>query len=571
MTQLLPVDQAGAVPWPPDYVKLFAWRQAQLLAFRSNPVLLRGALAYYARPENAAAFIADWVDTYDPRNAGIPGMLTRMPFILFPRQEEMVKFLVACLMGEADGLVEKCRDAGATWVCVAVSVWLWLFWDGVAVGWGSRKEQLVDKIGVMDSIFEKVRAVIRGLPPEFLPAGFSEKDHMGYMRIVNPATGATIIGEAGDNIGRGGRTRIYFKDESAHYERPELIEAALGDNTRVQIDISSVNGLGNVFERKRTSGVDWTGGAVEKGRTNVFVFDWSDHPLKTQAWYDQRRKKHEDEGMLHIFAQEVDRDYAASVTGVIIKPEWVRAAVDAHVKLGFTDAGTWLAGLDVADGGMDKSALAQRKGVVLKHVQAWGEVDTGQTTRRALKELLFSSGAIMYDSVGVGAGCKAEFNRLTSEGLLPGQLPVAGSPGEFTEPSVAIQGWNAGAPVLFPEHNMIRGDLATPLNKDYFMNLKAQAWWQLARRFHKTWRAVTEGVDIDTEELISLDSSTMDRQTLHLLMKELSQATSDLSTGRLKWMVNKSPEGTRSPNMADAVVMAFWPVRKSLYTLRNVG
>ena len=52
------------------------------------------------------------------------------------------------------------------------------------------------------------------------------------MRIVNPQTGASITGESGDNIGRGGRKLCYFKDESAWYERPEKIEAALADNTR---------------------------------------------------------------------------------------------------------------------------------------------------------------------------------------------------------------------------------------------------------------------------------------------------------------------------------------------------
>jgi hypothetical protein len=69
--------------------------------------------------------------------------------------------------------------------------------------------------------------------------------HKLYVHHTNPAFSAG--GEAGDNIGRGGRTLVYFKDESAHYEHPDLIEAALGDNTNVQIDISSVNGLGNVL------------------------------------------------------------------------------------------------------------------------------------------------------------------------------------------------------------------------------------------------------------------------------------------------------------------------------------
>ena len=94
---------------------------------------------------------------------------SRLPFILFQRQRDLVQFLLACLEGETNGLIEKCRDVGATWVCCAFSVWLWLYWPGVAVGWGSRKEQLVDKLGDPDSIFEKMRMIILGLPREFLP------------------------------------------------------------------------------------------------------------------------------------------------------------------------------------------------------------------------------------------------------------------------------------------------------------------------------------------------------------------------------------------------------------------
>src|SRR6476620_1402069 len=114
---------------------------------------------------------------------------------------------------------------------------------------------------------------------------------MLFMRIF-AASGESITGESGDDIGRGGRTLIYFKDESAHYEHPESIEAALGDTTRVQIDISSVNGLGNVFHRKREAGVEWSPGyGVQKGKTNVFIKDWSDHPDKTQAWYREREAR----------------------------------------------------------------------------------------------------------------------------------------------------------------------------------------------------------------------------------------------------------------------------------------
>jgi phage terminase large subunit len=33
----------------------------------------------------------------------------------------------------------------------------------------------------------------------------------------------------------------------------------------------------------------------------------------------------------------------------------------------------------------------------------------------------------------------------------------------------------------------------------------------------------------------------------------------------MRLMINKQPEGTRSPNLADAVVMAYWPVADGVY------
>lgn len=537
-----PPCTATAEAWPPDYVSVYAWRQQQILAMRESPALIRGALEYYR--ERPVEFICHWCETYDPRNAGRERP-AYMPFILFERQAEFVEFLLGCLRDEESGLIEKCRDIGATWVAAAFSVWLWLFWPGASVGWGSRKEQLVDRLGDADSIFEKMRILIRRLPREFWPLGFAPNDHMPHMKIINPENGATITGEAGDNIGRGGRKLIYFKDESAHYERPEKIEAALADNTRVQIDISSVNGMGNVFHRRREAGQEWAPGAeMQPGRTRVFVFDWSDHPDKTSEWYRTRKARMESEGLLHIFAQEVDRDYAAAVEGVIIPAAWVTSAIDAHTKLGFDDTGGWVAGLDVADSGGDKNAFAARKGVVLRVLDDWGARDTGVTARRALQHCEGRSPiSVQYDCIGVGSGIKAEINRLSEDDGF--EFPAG----------VTFTPWNAGAKVLNPERRVEPDDPDTPLNKDFYHNLKAQGWWQLRRRFEKTHMAVTEGVRFDPDELISLPP---DLPNIATLRKELSQPTATRSA-TMKLMVEKTPEGTKSPNLADAVMQAYWP------------
>lgn len=529
--------------WPPDYVSVWQWRQQQLILMRDTPHLIEGAKAYYAtRP---VEFINHWVDTYDPRNAGTETP-ARIPLVCFPRQDDLITFLQGCLRDQEGGLIEKARDMGATWICVGFSVWLWLFWDGAAVGWGSRKQDLVDRIGDMDSIFEKIRAVIRGLPKCFLPVGLDEKQHLTYMKVINPANGASITGESGDNIGRGGRKLIYFKDESAHYERPELIEAALADNTRVQIDISSVNGLGNPFHRRRETGQEWSRDQVpEPGRTRVFVMDWRDHPAKDQAWYDKRKAKAEAEGLQHIHAQEVDRNYSAAVDGLIIPAEWVDACVDAHIVLGIQDTGRWMAALDVADAGGDKNALVARKGIVLKYADEWGARDTAVTARRAVNACAgWGNIELQYDCIGVGSGIKGECNNLADQGLMPA--------------NVELVPWNAAASPLYPDDHIVPDDDETPLNKDTYKNLKAQGWWELRARAYRTWRMVTRqpDADYDFDTLMSIPSSL---PHLHQIKKELSQPTSSLGPG-LKLIVDKSPDGTKSPNFGDAVMMVYWPV-----------
>jgi phage terminase large subunit len=130
------------VPWPPNYVKHFKWRQEQLLRLRADPKLLEGAIEYYRT--HPVEFIDHWVDTYDPRNAGTD-QLTYIPFKLFKRQREAVQFIYACLNAGGSGLIEKSRDMGVTWLCCAISIHLWRFWDGAAIGWGSRKSDLVDR------------------------------------------------------------------------------------------------------------------------------------------------------------------------------------------------------------------------------------------------------------------------------------------------------------------------------------------------------------------------------------------------------------------------------------------
>jgi phage terminase large subunit len=551
----------------PDYRSIYAWRIEKLREIRAspineatgNPVLLDGMMAYYSQPAHWSEFIMDWLDTFDPRRKSIKWM----PFVLFQRQNEFLQFLNECYLDEENGLIEKCRDFGLTWLCVAWSVCAWLFVPSVAVGWGSRKQELVDSKGDLSSIFEKIRVLIRRLPPEFLPSRFDERFHSNRMRLINPNSGATIIGEIGEGIGRGGRSSIVFKDESAHYENPEVIESSLGDNTNVQIDISSVNGIGNVFYNKRHSAEseEWYPGKhIEHGKTRIFVADWRDHPNKTQEWYDTRKRRWIADGLQAQFAQEVDRDYAASVEGVIIPLEWIVAATDAHVKLShWRDKngklidwimGGWGAGFDVADSvDGDKNGLAVRKGIILTRGEDWGDRDVGVSTRRVitdLQEYRSNREALLcqYDSVGMGSGVKAEFNRLVYTDKI------------IKPDTVVMVPWNAGGQVIDPNYTLIPDDDESPMNGDTFGNMKAQAWWSIKMRFFRTFQAVTQNIRHNPDELISLDGNI---PAIRQIQQELAQPIM-VKDSRLRQIVDKKPKGSRSPNIADAIVMAYFPL-----------
>ncbi len=537
--------------WPIDYERVYAWRAQQLAKLQADEELLESAKAYYRL--NPIDFTNHWFDTYDPRNVGT-NVPAYMPFVMFQRQEDLMRLLIACREEEGNALVEKCRDMGATWDCIALSTHMWLFEPGSASGWGSATAKKVDDIGDASSIFEKIRIGIRRLPDVFKPSGFNEKKHMMHQRIVNPETAGTITGEIGDNIGRGGRTGIYFVDEAAYIERPEAVDASLSENTRVRIDISSVSGLGTVFHRTRMSGVEWEPGQpIHRDRTNVFVMDYSQHPTKTKKWFNERKSYWEAKGMPHVFAREIERNYAAAVEGIVIPSEYVQAAIDAHKKIeGWEDEGGWTAGLDVADGGQDRNALIRRKGSIIKSVHEWPlNRDPGITARKAVavcREDLPC--ALQYDCIGIGAGVKTETNRLREEDLLPKGLRVVA--------------WNAGGKVLNGGTRLIPDDEQSPRNKDYYGNLKAQAWWELRLRFYRTWHMITtmgteDAVEYDSCEMISIDSKAVGQKMLIKLIQELSQAVIKHDS-KMRMIIDKAPNGASSPNLADGTVMAFWPL-----------
>ena len=372
----------------PDYDLIFRSRIEAIENLRAKPALIPSVIEFYK--DNPVAFITDFGMTFDPRMAEI-NKPTMVPFVLFPKQVEFINWLHAKWRGRNDGLAEKSRDMGVSWLCCAFAVWMWRFHGGTVVGFGSRKEEYVDKLGDPKSLFWKVRQFIGLLPQELRPRGYNEKEHAPHMRILNPENGAAIVGEAGDNIGRGNRTSIYFKDESAFYEHAESIDAALSQTSNCKIDVSTPNGPGNAFYRKRHG-----------GKIDVFIFDWHDDPRKDQAWYDDQCAKLDPV----IVAQEIDRNYEGSIANSFISGDLVRTAM-SRGPADVAPSGGLLAGLDVARFGDDKTVLSLRRGRVLLKQVVWAKHDLVQTAARARNEIAaynIKLDQIAVDTIGIGAG-----------------------------------------------------------------------------------------------------------------------------------------------------------------------
>lgn len=377
----------------PHYEKIFNDRSNRIRQMRGNPDIVEGLKEHYR--DNPIDFINDWGMTYDPRNAEI-GLSPEIPFIMFPRQAEFVQWVLDRWKKREPGLTEKSRDMGISWLCVAIAVWMWLFYDDTVIGFGSRKEEYVDKLGDPKSLFWKIRKFIELLPDEFKPDGYNERAHALHMRIINPENGSVIVGESGDNIGRGNRTSIYFKDESAFYDHQETIDRALSQTTNCKLDLSTPNGNGNLFFRKAHS-----------GKIPKFTFHWRDDPRKDEAWYEKQKAESDDPVLV---AQELDIDYNASTEDAYINGSLVS---DAQ-SIGPADidpVGPWIIGVDAAHMGNDESVIHMRQGrlnleqVIRRQLDGPALADQVEAECRDLMDARGIIGAIFVELDGPGVSC----------------------------------------------------------------------------------------------------------------------------------------------------------------------
>jgi phage terminase large subunit len=508
----------------PNYSGVLSERRRTLARLRANPSMLPALRELYKR--SPAQWVNDWCVTYDPRNPerGIPSFT---PFVLMPFQVRWLNFIHEQWRRGQYSLTEKAREQGLSWLAVCFAVWLCTHYDGVRVGFGSYKAELVDELGNPGSLLEKMRILLRNLPREFR-GGWVEEWNSKRNQIDFPDTRSACSGQTGDNIGRGDRTSIYFVDEAAHLERPLLIDASLSATTNCRCDISSVKGFANPFAAK-----------VHEGKLPVFRASYLDDLRKDAAWKEKMITQYGET----IFGQEFGADYMAGVDGQVIPGKWLQACVDAHKKLGIVATGRSRAGLDIATIGQDLTALAIRRGVVLQHLSVWKSDSVKQSAARSLRAMAaLSCTEIHFDGIGVGYSAGEFIRDLASD----------------TKQHARAVPFIASESPIDPTRKFPGGTIN---NEDLLANKKSQGAWHLRYLVENTYRAVNGDTTIDRDEIFSIDSATV--EDVPALIAELSQPTYTTNTAS-KIVIDKAPEGCRSPNRFDACMIAFAPAQATL-------
>lgn len=483
-----------------------------------------------------------WFDkyawTYDPRLVGKPGGAF-VRFILWPKQREFITWLLARVDAAEEGLGEKSRDVGVTYLCGGFALWAWLFRPGFKSTFGSRKVDFVDKKDDPDSIFAKIRIMLYRQPEQFLPKEFNRTRHDNYMRITNPETGSVITGEGGEDMGRGGRSSMYVVDEAAFVANAETVEKALSGNTDCVIWVSSVNGMGNLFARKRHS--------ILKPH-QVFRLHWRDDPRKTEEWAAAKEASFSDPT---TWASEYDIDYSASVEGICIPAIWVESAKRlAALEPRLTPSNQGVTGLDVG-AGKSKSVAITRRGPIVAKPEARGDPDTTETAHWGLAVAKDHGAAFLsFDAPGVGAGVASTLKHNQVAGL-------------------TVSAVNTGLPPTqrrWPDGRT---------SEEMFGNSKAEVWWLCRTALQRSHEHVAfldgkpNGVEHPLTDLLALPSGDKDSDTLNLQLSLVKWERNERGKIVIEQKKALARRGISSPDYADALMLTFVDV-KPTYSLDNV-
>lgn len=244
----------------------------------------------------------------------VSGPTSHIPFITWKVQDDAIIQLTQAIDQGHDALIHKSRDMGASWIVIAIFQWYFQFRPSTTFLETSRRENLVDKRGDMDTLFEKHRYMMSREPDWLRPARLKDNS----MFLENLSIGSAILGEStNENAGQAARKTAILLDEFARVREGEEIDLATADTSACRIFNSTPQGPNTHFSR--IFKVMKSGARSGK----LIMLPWWQHPDKGRdakiisidgkeyvrnQWYETQTKRRSKRNM----AQNIDGEHGKS-------------------------------------------------------------------------------------------------------------------------------------------------------------------------------------------------------------------------------------------------------------------
>lgn len=232
-------------------------------------------------------FVNTYVWQYNPNSIGT-GSPELGAFITWPFQDEAFKVILACVEDRHDLCIEKSREMGASWMCLILFDWLFLFHPWKKFLAISRSAEAVDKPGDPDSLFWKLDFIHDHLP-DWMVKDRIVRRKMAYS---SPITKSTITGQASTGkAGVGGRCTAMFIDEFSRIDEDYEVLHQTSDTTGCRIFNFTHFGIDKAaFE------------ISQRADMKKLNLHWTQHPDKRKGLYRYRQEKNDVEVLDKTYA-----------------------------------------------------------------------------------------------------------------------------------------------------------------------------------------------------------------------------------------------------------------------------
>lgn len=249
-------------------------------------------------------------------------------------------------------------------------------------------------------------------------------------------------------------------------------------------------------------------------------------------------------------------DFNDDVTSSVIKEDWFKSCIDAHVKLGIEPLGAKVSACDPSDTGTDPCGYAARHGIVFTDIdEIQGDNGNRKMDEACKRAIHYGCDSFGYDADGLGATLRdnvsAAFKgKSTKVFAYKGSSSIHDPMAEFKSDAASLK--NTGKKLK---------------NKDVLHNKKAQNTISFAERVLKTHEAVTMGKYSDPDDLVSFCSKSIKPEMLEKLKAEACK-TPIKPANTIKFYTKEElrkgvplPDGSRlkipSPNLFDACIVSL--------------